>query len=148
MLRLQSYDRTSWKSENSEVFSKYNSFKFCKFAKEFFLYFKVLNISSSLFQTLMNVKKIHRTTANNFVWIFPLLSSVIVATDTHGMLMAAVVMVRDCTVYRNYNYNHTQQQKQQQLHTMYAAKPLIVKTNYNNTDNNNALFILNTFNNI
>lgn len=89
----------------------------------------------------MNVKEIHRTTANNFVWIFPLLSSVIVATDTHGMLMAAVVMVRDCTVYRNYNFNHTQQQKQQQLHTMYAA-------NYNNTDNNNALFILNTFNNI
>lgn len=64
--------------------------------------------------------------------------------------MAAVVMVRDCTVYRNYNYNHTQQQKQQQLHTMYAAKPLIAKTNYKNTDNDtdNALFILNTFNNI
>lgn len=33
---------------------------------------------------------------------------------------------------------------------MYAAKPLIAKTNYKNTDNDtdNALFILNTFKNI
>ena len=99
MLRLQSYDGISWKSKNSDckVFSMCNSFKFCSFGNKSSLSFKVLSISSSLFQTLTNVKKIHRTTANNFVWICLLFSPVIVTTDTRWMLMAAVVMVRDCT---------------------------------------------------
>ena len=75
----------------------YILFKFCRFGNKFPLSFRILNISSLLLQTLMNVKKIHWTTANNFVWICPLLSLVNVATVTRWMLMNAVVMVRDCT---------------------------------------------------
>ena len=75
----------------------YNLIKFCRFGNKFPLSFRILNISSFLFQTLMNVKTIHGTTANNFVWICPLLSLVNVATVTRWMLMNVVVTVRDCT---------------------------------------------------